>query len=691
MNKYHKLIFVFSLLFLQLTVFAQKKVACIGDSVTKGYGLRKGQSYPEQLQQLLGNAFTVGNFGFNGATLLAKGHKPYVKTQEFTDALAFQPDILVVSLGLNDTDPRNWPNYKADFLKDYSQLIAEFRAVNPAVEVYICRLSPIFSGHSRFLSGTRDWFAQIQAIIPQIAANNNATLIDNFTPLTARIDLFADFLHPDEAGAAIIAKQVHQAIIPVKQPLSIAETLGSHMVLQREVSNPLSGKAAAGMSITLNFKNKNYTTTASNTGNWTIDLPPVSAGGPYELSFSTANQAEVITLNNVLFGDVFLASGQSNMVYPVRDALRAETLIAQASAQSNLRLFKNKTLVETNNSSWDSLTLAKVNSLAYFEGQWEMPNPTNCAAFSAIALSTAYQLAIKEKIPIGIIELAVGGSNTESWIPRQALEADNLLASYIHNWRTADFIQDFCRERANTNLAASDNKNQRHPYAPAYNFEAGVSKWVNTQIKAVLWYQGESNAHNLELHAHLLNSLISSWRTAFKQPLPFYFVQLSSINRPSWPSFRDQQRQLAGSIPNCYMAISSDLGDPQDVHPKEKILVGERLANLVLQHSFNKQLAADSPQPLSFKLTQQKLIITFANCRTLGSPNGEAILGFQLVDSQGQLIDVKDIKITKNRVEILLPQAAITAVQYAYSPYTQANLQNESAVPVSTFTMNLKK
>lgn len=134
------------------SLFAQtkKRVACIGDSVTKGYNLANGKSYPAQLQELLGEGFLVGNFGKNGATLLEKGHNPYLKSEELKDALEFSPDIVVISLGLNDTDPRNWPNYKLDFTKDYNKLVSLFKQDNPNIEIYVCQMTPIFSGHARF-------------------------------------------------------------------------------------------------------------------------------------------------------------------------------------------------------------------------------------------------------------------------------------------------------------------------------------------------------------------------------------------------------------------------------------------------------------------------------------------------------------------------------------------------------------
>ena len=134
------------------------RVACIGNSVTYGYGHRNPSrtSYPTRLAQMLGEGYRVRNFGHSGATLLRHGHRPYIQQQAWRDALAFAPHKAIIHLGLNDTDPRNWPNYRDEFVPDYLALIDSLRHANPQVEVYVCRMTPIFHGHARFQSGTRD-------------------------------------------------------------------------------------------------------------------------------------------------------------------------------------------------------------------------------------------------------------------------------------------------------------------------------------------------------------------------------------------------------------------------------------------------------------------------------------------------------------------------------------------------------
>ena len=147
------------------------RVACIGNSITYGSGIadREHDSYPAVLQQLLGDGYVVGNFGKPGATLLLRGHRPYLKQEEFRRAMDFRGDIAVIHLGINDTDPRDWPNYRDDFVGDYLTLIDSLRAANPRVRVLIARMTPLTHEHRRFRSGTRQWHEEIQAAIGIVA------------------------------------------------------------------------------------------------------------------------------------------------------------------------------------------------------------------------------------------------------------------------------------------------------------------------------------------------------------------------------------------------------------------------------------------------------------------------------------------------------------------------------------------
>ena len=685
----HRLNVFILLLIINCAVYAQKKVACIGDSVTKGYGIKdSSNAYPNILQNLLGENYVVRNFGHSGATLLNKGHNPYTKTQAYKDAIAYKPDVIIIALGLNDTDPRNWPNFHNSFFSDYTQLIEDFKKLNPSVEVFVCKMTPIFSGHRRYLSGTRDWFHQIQNLIPEIASANGAKLIDNYSILSSRIDLFEDFLHPEEKGARILAHNVYKNLVPVGQKLAVHESLGSHMVLQRETNNIIKGVSSANTTINLDFNGKKYQTKSNHLGDWELELPKQKAGGPFEISLTDG--ADRIVLSDILFGDVFLASGQSNMAFPVKSAIAADSLLHISNQYPTIRVFKNNVLAETSNYAWPIDILDQVNDLKYFSGSWKIADANSIKDFSAIGYATGLALAKSQNIPIGIIDLSVGGSNTESWISRASLENDNLLAPYIHSWKYSDFVQDFCRERGVKNMELSKTKNQRHPYDPSYNFESGLSKWLDTKIKAVLWYQGESNAHNIEHHDYLFRKMVTDWHTSFKQELPFYTVQLSSINRPSWPAFRDSQRKLANELHSVYMAVSSDVGDPFDVHPRNKFIIGERLANLINQFEYKSKKESRSPEVIACSNNENTIKLTFGNCKQLKLAKEDKIVGLQYVNAKGQIVAVKDAKIIKNQI-IFNANEGVRAVQYAYAPYTEANVVSENDVPVSTFEVILDK
>ena len=163
----------------------------------------------------------------------------------------------------------------------------------------------------------------------------------------------------------------------------------------------------------------------------------------------------------------------------------------------------------------------------------------------------------------------MGGTGIESWIDRHSLEYS--FPAVMYRWNENDFIQPWVKERAGQNIELAQKPLQRHPYHPCYMFEAGILPLEHFAIKGVIWYQGESNAHNKDAHARLFPLLVNGWREYWNQPdLPFYFTQLSSLNRPSWRWFRDSQRLLLGSLDNLGMAVCTDIGDKDDVHPRRK-------------------------------------------------------------------------------------------------------------------------
>lgn len=672
--------------------FAQKtklKVACIGDSVTAGYLLSDAtnESYPSQLQILMGGQYEVKNFGYSGATLLKKGSTPYFKTKECADAIAYRPDIAIIHLGLNDTDPRNWPNYNAEFDADYTWLIDILKKQNPAVKIYICRLTPIFNEHPRFKSGTRDWFWQIQSHIPNIAKANQVGLIDLHEKLYHRPDLFPDALHPTKEGATILAKTVYENITQNYGRLKLAAVFTDNMVLQRNQTIPVYGTANGGDTIEVTFKQQKKNVIADEYGKWKIIFPAMTQGGPYEMTIQSKEAK--IALKNILVGDVWFCSGQSNMAFQLQNSENGSAEVKKTIANTTIRLFNAKPIRETDETAWDAATLLKTNQLQFFSGNWSVCDSTSTKDFSAIAYYFGKNIAHEENVPVGLIQVAVGGSPIESWIDRYTLEHDDKVVDVLTNWRKSDFIMPWVRERANLNLKNAENIKQRHPYDPCYNFEAGVEAFTKFPIKGVIWYQGESNAHNVDLYEHLMPKLVESWRKSWASNLPFYYVQLSSIDRPTWPAFRDMQNRLQNKIPNSHMAISMDYGDSINVHPIKKKEVADRLALLALRYTYGKAILANGPVVLNAIQQGESIIVSFAFAKQLSTSDKKELIGFKVVNDKGIHIQSK-ATFVKNQVLITIPKdEKIKTVLYAWKPFTKANLVNEAGLPCSTFKLEL--
>ena len=665
------------------------RVACIGNSVTYGYGHRNPAqtSYPTCLSEMLGEGYEVRNFGHSGATLLNRGHRPYTQQQAYRNAVDFAPDKAIIHLGLNDTDPRNWPNYRDEFVPDYLALIDTLRAANPKVEVWICRMTPIFHGHHRFQSGTRDWHAQIQKAIEEVALLADVHLIDLHEPLYHRPDLFADALHPDAEGAYILAETVYSAMTGNYGGLSLPAIYTDHMVIQRDKPFLLRGKANAGQKITAQLGREKLRTTAAEDGTWQVSFRPLKATST-PLTLTVTDRDTTITLTDLLVGEVWLCSGQSNMAFMLRQATEAQAHIAEA-ATKNLRLYDMRPRVYTDPVAWDSASLAALNRLDYFiPTTWQPITEQNAAQFSAIAYHFGAMLADSLGVPVGLICNAVGGAPIESYIDRHTIEYHPTLVDILTDWRRNDRVQDWVRGRGSYNIQLSKTPLQRHPYEPCYLYEAGIAPLEGFPLRGVIWYQGESNAHNVELFETEFPALVSSWRRAWNdEEMPFHFVQLSSIARPSWPHFRDAQRRLAEQISHCEMAVSSDKGDSLDVHPREKRPIGERLGRIALHHDYGyKRLTASGPAIRKAQAKGKSLVLTFDHAKGMTSSDGTPLRTFEVACEHGIYYPADKVEVKGNTITLQSKQVKRpTRARYGWQPFTRANLVNGEGLPASTF------
>ena len=673
-------------LILSCATYAQNKikVACVGNSITYGTGVadREVNAYPVKLQGMLGDKYEVGNFGKPGATLLNKGHRPYTQQQEYKDALAFAGDIVVIHLGINDTDPRNWPNYQDEFISDYRALMQSFREVNPKVRFLLARMTPLSDRHYRFESGTRDWHAEIQLAIECIAKAEGVQLIDFHEPLYPYPYLLEDAVHPNAEGAAILAKTVYEGITGDFGGLQVSDMYSDNMVLQRDRNLVIHGKANAGDKVTVKIAGRKKKTVTGSNGKWMVMIEPLKAGGPYTLSISTA-QKELI-YNNVLVGEVWLCSGQSNMEFKLNQSATGKRDIPQA-ANDQIRLYDMKARWRTDAVEWDASVLDSLNHLQYYkETSWTVCSPETASQFSAVAYYFGKMLQDSLQVPVGLICNAVGGSPTEAWIDRRTLEYE--FPAILRDWTKNDFIQDWVRGRAALNVKKSTHKFQRHPYEPCYLYESGILPLQKYRVKGVIWYQGESNAHNKDAHEKLFNLLVHSWRENGLDPeMPFYFVQLSSLNRPSWPWFRDSQRRLMVETFNTGMAVCTDKGDSLDVHPIHKKEVGERLAYWALNKTYGHDVVPSGPLYKSVSFQKNVATISFDYAKGLKTSDGEELRTFEIAGEDQVFYPAKAV-IVGETVKVWSDKVKEPKiVRYGWQPFTRANLVNEVELPASTF------
>lgn len=684
-----RLLLSFLLLLFLLPLSARRiiKVACVGNSITYGTGVadREQKAYPVVLQRLLGKGYQVENFGKPGATLLRRGHRPYFAQPEFRAALQFRPDIAVIHLGINDTDPRNWPNYRDEFIPDYLALIDSLRAVNPHVRILVARLTPIGVDHPRFDSGTRKWREEISEAVQQVSEIARVEWIDFYAPLVPHPDWLPDAVHPDARGAEVLAKVAYAGITGRYGGLQLPPVFADNMVLQRGMPFYMKGKADVGEMVVVRLGGKELASGVTDArGVWNVRIPALTAVDSTTLTVSTARRT--LTYRNVAVGEVWLCSGQSNMAFKLRQAADASRDIAKA-ADRGLRLYNMQPRWETDNVEWDSTAVDSVSRLQYFRpAQWVTSSPQNAADFSAVAYYMGRMLRDSLRVPVGLVCNAVGGTPIESWIDRPMLE--EYYPQVLRHWKNNDFVMDWVRGRAAKNLARRPRG--RHPYHPAYCFETGIEPLLNLPLRGVAWYQGESNAHNPD--SWRFDLLARSWRMRMGDfSLPFYVVQLSGIERPSWPWMRNTQRIAQRSVFATQMVVSSDLGLRHDVHPPYKRPVGERLAQSMLRHTYNRPGAPVSPEVgANSKVDGDRVQLDLREAKGLHGSDGQPLRGFEIAGENQLFFPAtaqwnEDGILTLHASKVAKPRY----VRYGWQPFPTGNVVNGAGLPLGTFRISL--
>jgi len=691
------LLLLWSFLALMPSLSAQRvRVACIGNSVTYGYGLEDPavQSYPTILGRLLGEGYEVRNFGHSGSTLLRDGHNPYVKTKEYAAALDFKPDVAVIHLGLNDTDPRNFPHYRDRFVADYCALIDTLRSVNPAMDIRICSMTPIFPCHSRYISSTHDWYRILQGLIPRVAEARQTGFIDLYEAFRHRPDLITDppTLHPNARGARHLAETVFRSLTGNYGGLSLDGAWQPHMVLRRGATHTITGHADRGDRITLRWRGERYLSVpVGNDGKWSITFPAGEATGEPQV-LSVEGKEKKITLPDLLVGEVWLVSGQSNMAFSLKDATGGSDYAAtRHPRQGTLRLLRLRPFAETDSRPWNEEALLRANELDFYYGEWKAVSTETALDFSAVGYAFASQMASKLDVPVGVIEIDNGGTPLTSWVSRDLLEDDPRFAKVFDHWRVNDYTMRWCRERMETNLQLTKDPFQRHSYDPSFNEETGYRLIYGQSLSGVLWYQGESDAENAEQYGLLFPHFVRDLRRHFGADLPVLTVQLSNLDRPSWGRFRDLQRRMAEEMKGVSLVTSYDLGERGDVHYHDKTPLGERAARLALQTVYGLRTGAEATaaRPLRIEACADGWRLSLdAGEGTLETSDGTEVRGLLGETLDGQWIPLRG-EIDGANLRIKRPEGSlrIVSIAYAFTGWTDANLHTAGGQPVPTFIL----
>lgn len=466
--------------------------------------------------------------------------------------------------------------------------------------------------------------------------------------------------------------------------LEMSRMYSAGMVLQRDVPLTIKGQAAPREKVSVTLAGPQWTicrkAKASKDGAWEVVLPALEAAT--DLTLTVEGQTGKLEYKDVAAGDVWVCSGQSNMFFRVFEGLD----IGETPADPNLRLYNMRPRYYVNDERWSDEAIARTQELDFYHPTtWEACDGENMRDFSAVGYHFGKMLRDSLDVPVGLICNAIGGSPAEAWVPREALAEG--YPEILEDWFSNTLVNQWCRDMGKVNLGYPETGATRHPFAPCYLFDAAIGSMEQFPVKGIVWYQGESNDYDIPMHEKLFGLLVDSWRDNWDNPeMPFYFVQLSSLaSRPSWPEFRDSQRRLAESIPYCEMAVSSDLGDLEDIHPRCKRPVGERLALQALHNIYGMDVVPCGPVFKEAVWNGSETVVSFDFADGLKTADSQALRCFEVASDDMEFVSA-EARIVDGKVLLTSAVSSPKHLRYAWQPYTDANLVNGAGLPASTFT-----
>lgn len=497
--------------------------------------------------------------------------------------------------------------------------------------------------------------------------------------------------------------------------LKLAQVFTDNMVLQRAADVIIWGKTQGNLKIIGEICGKKTKAKIEN-GRFELSFSELKAGGPFELKIYS--EKENVILKNVLVGDVWIAGGQSNMEFQLKNTIESEEVIAEADYPEIRYYYTPQIEYETEKERIPDIE----------DKGWQIASSETAGEFSAVAYHFARNLYKDLNIPIGILNCNKGGTSASCWISEEYLTQDEALKKeYLDAYNKsiegiteeeedkaikeyADTLKEYMKKDeqykkkySERNLLQETEEIGPFPWPPpigkkAYRRPNGLyntmfKKIVPYTAKGIIWYQGEEDAGvQPKLYRSLFSKVINNWREELKNSeIPFVFVQLPMFNEQqpdTWTVVRDAQLYTVKNVHNTSMIVTVDCGEKDDVHPKNKKPVGERLALVVRQDVYKETINGHSPLYSSFKVVEGKIEVVFdyAFENDLHTKDGEEIKGFEISDKNGEYYPAK-ASVVKDKV-IVWNEAVKqpTAVRYGWKNYIELNLVNKAGLPVAPFS-----
>jgi sialate O-acetylesterase len=504
-------------------------------------------------------------------------------------------------------------------------------------------------------------------------------------------------------GLSAVALGLAAAFLPAaRADVSLPSIFGSHMVLQQKQADKVWGKADPGEEVTVSVADQTKTARAGDDGKWSVTLDPLPAGGPHTLTVKGKN---TVTFDDVLVGEVWLCSGQSNMELEVATADDGD-LESLAANFPQIRLI-SVPKVGTQEPKDD------------FRGKWEVCTPQTVKSFTAVGYFFGRQLRQTLGVPVGLIDDSWGGSACEAWVRRDVLEKDEKYASLFTRFDDMEKNPEQAAERYDRAMAryreqaakakaegkARGKNAPRPPQSPRQmltgnqrpsNIYNGVLKpTIGYGIKGVVWYQGESNAGRAYQYRDLFPLMIQSWRDEWGiGPFSFYWVQLADFQSEksepgdsAWAELREAQTMTMSRLKNTGQAVIIDLGEAQDIHPRNKQVVAKRLARWALARDYGVKVPYQSPAFASMEKKDGKIVLTFDNVGAgLRTFDVEEVRGFAVAGSDQKFHAAKAEVVGPDKVEVSSDEVSDpVAVRYAWADNPVCNLYSRDGLPVTPF------